>query len=123
MVFLCQNQGKKILSFVFGKEAAEALRVHPTQVYELIGATLCIIIVMILKERIKLDGQKAILFAVLFTLMRWAVYYYRDLPYSDGVMKWGGYPMFYLVLVLIGIVMFRYRVRGKVNHKAVTYER
>lgn len=83
------------------------LTVYPTQVMEGFGALL---IGGILAYRIKkniYDKREGILFlkgALYFTILRWIVFYFRDLPYSKVVLNFA-YPLLYL-FIITGCIFF-----------------
>lgn len=93
-----------VLSFVLGKDAASALRVHPTQLYEIAGTLMVLVLIHLLRKHFTKEGMKAISFGIGFTLIRLFVFFFRDLPYSELVMS-VIYPAFYLGLIIIGVFL------------------
>ena len=85
--------------------------VHPTQLYELIlallGIPLCLFIV---KKTRAGEGGLFFIYAVWFSLMRFAVLMFRSLPYSALVTNLV-YPLLYYVIIVIGMFLFVWSCR------------
>lgn len=78
--------------------------VHPTQLYELLGAAVGIPVVILICRRLKLkDGSLFLLYGAWFSAVRLAVLPLRVFTYADGV-KEICYPLLYGALILLGIV-------------------
>ncbi|MDL2235125.1 prolipoprotein diacylglyceryl transferase [Christensenellaceae bacterium OttesenSCG-928-L17] len=83
---------------------------HPTQLYELFGATLCLLITLaVFRRRGILPGSRFLLFGSLFCLMRLAVLPFRALVYAEPVAS-VLYPLLYGGLALAGLVILLFRV-------------
>lgn len=99
------------LAFIIGKQSAFNLRVHPTQVYELLCVLVVLpIIIRLVKKNIK-SGLVAIGFFIYFTLIRLIILPLRDLPYSNSILTYY-YPGFYVLLIIFGIIMLRSRIKS-----------
>lgn len=82
---------------------------HPTQLYELLGAALCLLAVWSAhRRRDGLPGSRFLLFGSLFCLMRLAVLPLRTLAYAVGVAELL-YPTLYGGLALTGLATLLYR--------------
>lgn len=88
------------------------IHIHPTQLYELIGAFIPAVILLIVSRRRKMKpGVAALLYGICFTTMRLIVLPYRDLPYPAWVQHWG-YPLLYALLIAIAIALIHQRKRA-----------
>lgn len=77
--------------------------VHPTQLYELAGAAIGILILIWVFRKIRFrDGTFFLLYAAWFSAVRLAVLPLRALPYSNFIML-RAYPVLYLAFILVGV--------------------
>ena len=90
-----------LVSSIFGKLD---IRVYPTQFMEGFGAVLIIIIILIIRKKL-IKGQIFIVSAGLFSLLRLVVLSYRQLPYSDFVLKYF-YPGLYSLIIITAVIGF-----------------
>lgn len=90
-------------------------RVHPTQLYEVIGLGICLLLVLILMRKVKLPkGGGGLLFIILLTLVRLAVHPFRIFSYADIIIKYI-YPAIYLGIILTcSIMMYSLFKRGPI---------
>ena len=91
----------------------ESYAVHPTQLYELAGAALGLVLLPLLlraafRKRRPADGTFFLLFAAWFSAVRLAVLPLRALTYAD-VIKTVIYPLIYLAAILLGILLALWR--------------
>lgn len=85
--------------------------VHPTQLYELLGAALGVPLALCAARRFALpDGGRFLVYGVWFSAMRLCVLPLRALRYSLWI-KWGVYPALYLSLIATGVLLLRRRLR------------
>jgi phosphatidylglycerol:prolipoprotein diacylglycerol transferase len=88
--------------------------VHPTQMYELLGALLAAGIAWVLARRRTVPyGVPALVAAIVFTLVRLATYFFRVMPESYAVSE-AFYPILYVfaLAVLIALLMRRAKDYG-----------
>ena len=92
--------------FPSAADNVERYAVHPTQIYELLlallGIPLCLLLVKLFKAG---AGGRFFIYGVWFSTMRLAIHPLRLFPYSYNVTKYF-YPLFYYVLIVIGIFLF-----------------
>ncbi|MGI6150544.1 MAG: prolipoprotein diacylglyceryl transferase [Christensenellales bacterium] len=94
------------MPFLFASRA-----VHPTQLYEMVGAALGLPLVFWLVRRLSLQqGAIFLLYAVWFSAVRLAVLPFRALTYPD-VIKTVVYPLLYVIVILLGIAIVLRRER------------
>lgn len=78
--------------------------VHPTQLYELAGAAIGLLAVLLICSRIRaVPGSRWLLYLSFFSGVRLAVLPFRALPYP-GVVKEAVYPLLYAGLMVFGVV-------------------
>lgn len=95
-----QNQLAQLLPF------KPNFHLHPTQLYELFGVLLGMVIISLLVKKIRLqDGSFFLLFGISFSLVRLLVLPLRALNYRP-FMKNYFYPGLYLFLIVLGLVLF-----------------
>lgn len=105
----------RTIALFVGKTAASSLRVHPTQIYEMVGAIIALIVAMVLARKIAFNGFKFLLYGALFTLVRLVVLFVRDLPYEDYIITIV-YPMIYgTIIFLMALQLY---IRNKRQKKA-----
>ncbi len=75
--------------------------VHPTQLYEILGALIALGLALLLKKHLGAGGSAAI-FAAAFSIARWIVLPYRVLGYPEYVIN-TLYPILYGGTALLGI--------------------
>jgi phosphatidylglycerol:prolipoprotein diacylglycerol transferase len=81
--------------------------VHPTQLYELLGAVACIVLALRVVRRFSLpEGGRFLVYATCFSAMRLCILPLRALRYPDWI-RWGFYPALYLALIATGILLLR----------------
>ncbi|MBR0131330.1 MAG: prolipoprotein diacylglyceryl transferase [Firmicutes bacterium] len=86
-------------------------RVHPTQLYEIAGALIALVIALALGKHFR-PGGRAVIFAAAFAAARWAILPLRALPYADWVIQ-SLYPALYgMTIALSAVLLFLLR-RGK----------
>lgn len=79
-------------------------RVHPTQLYEMIGAFIAVSMAYGFTKKFKWkDGSVSALFAILFSAARWMILSFRELPYAKEIVTIL-YPCLYAGMIIIGIV-------------------
>lgn len=88
--------------------------VHPTQLYELIGALLISLLAFIIINNKYPVGTATLVSAICFSLIRWVNIYFRVLPYEE-MMIYVFYPIFYL-LIITGCVYWLFRIGKKYNN-------
>ena len=77
--------------------------VHPTQLYELAGAAIGLLLVLLICRKIHAEpGSKFMLYAAVFSAVRLFVLPFRVLTYPD-VIKNILYPALYLAIIVIGV--------------------
>ena len=85
---------------------AASPRVHPTQLYEMAGCVLALVLAYLLERLTKpAPGGRAAVFAAGFALARWLVLPLRALPYPDIVIR-VVYPALYAAVIGGGILLF-----------------
>lgn len=86
--------------------------VHPTQLYELLGAALGVPLALWAVRRFSLcAGGRFLAYGIWFSAMRICVLPLRALRYAAWI-KWGVYPVLYLSLIGAGVVLLRRRRAG-----------
>lgn len=84
--------------------SAKSPVVHPTQLYELAGAALALLIAVLLPRLLKLkDGSRAAIFAAVFSAVRWIVLPLRELPYDLEIVA-VLYPCLYAALICFSLI-------------------
>lgn len=79
--------------------SAKSPIVHPTQVYEIIGAVIAIAAAEGLPRILKLkEGSRAAIFAAVFSLARWIILPLRELPYDRQIVSIF-YPCLYAAII------------------------
>ncbi len=87
--------------------------VHPTQLYELLGAAVSIPLALRAVRRFSLPaGGRFLTYGVLFSAVRLCVLPFRSLRYPAFV-RYGLYPVLYLSLIAAGILLLRRMLRAK----------
>lgn len=77
--------------------------VHPTQLYELAGAAIGLLAVLLFCRKLQAEpGSRFMLYAAVFSAVRLLVLPYRALSYP-GVIKDVLYPILYLAIIVIGM--------------------
>jgi phosphatidylglycerol:prolipoprotein diacylglycerol transferase len=89
---------------------SSTIKIHPTQLYEGIGALLGVIFLTFYKKRIKTKGLITLYYGVYLTGIRWFVLYFRRLQYEPWVLTIF-YPMLYFSLIILGLFMI-YRLKN-----------
>jgi phosphatidylglycerol:prolipoprotein diacylglycerol transferase len=89
---------------------AEALYLHPTQLYEA-GATLLIFVALLLMHRRRrFHGQVILAYAILYSVARFIIEYWRDDPRGEIVDL--STSQFIAIVIFVGaLAMFIYRMR------------
>jgi phosphatidylglycerol:prolipoprotein diacylglycerol transferase len=86
--------------------------VHPTQLYELVGAlAVGAIAWALVKKKIFPNGVAALIAAAVFTLVRLTVYFFRVMPEAYGTPAYF-YPMLYIT-ILVALVVLIIRICRK----------
>lgn len=75
-----------------------SMRVYPAQLMEGIGALLIVGILFFFRRKL-VKGETFLFSAMLFSLLRFVVLFYRQLPYSDFIKLWF-YPMVYIFIIV-----------------------
>jgi phosphatidylglycerol---prolipoprotein diacylglyceryl transferase len=89
------------------------LPVYPTQLFELALALLGLVPALWLYFRRKVPaGVPFLVYGILFTAMRWAVLYFRYLPYPEYVVGII-YPFLYAILIACGMILLIFKLRRK----------
>ncbi len=84
--------------------SAKSPIVHPTQLYEIVGAALAVILAAGLSRLLKLkDGSRAAIFAAVFSAVRWIVLPLRELPYDLEIVA-VLYPCLYAALICFSLI-------------------
>jgi phosphatidylglycerol---prolipoprotein diacylglyceryl transferase len=90
-----------------------SLPVYPTQLFELALALLGLLPALWLYFRRRVPpGVPFLVYGIWFTAMRWAVLYFRYLPYPPIVVDII-YPLIYAILIVCGIVLLLLSLRKK----------
>ncbi|WP_461205985.1 prolipoprotein diacylglyceryl transferase family protein [Clostridium sp. DL1XJH146] len=104
------NNYSSEINKLFGSKFVQTIsnmKVYPTQLFEGGFALLFVIIILLLKNRLRLkEGQLFLISAIYFSSFRWFVMYFRVLPYVDYV-KIYLYPFIYFSTIVIGVVLLR----------------
>lgn len=87
-------------------------RVHPTQLYELIGALSALALALLLSRKAKKPGCRFAVFAGVFSLVRLLVLPLRQLPYAPAVIS-VVYPCLYGAVIAVCAGIFVYSQVGK----------
>lgn len=95
---------------IFSVLNLQAIRIHPTQLYEGFGALIGVIVLLMLKKRFKTSGLLTIFYGIYLTIIRWVVLYFRHFEYKTWVIYYL-YPMLYLSFIIIGVVFSINRIR------------
>ena len=91
--------------------------VHPTQLYEIAGTIVALILAVLLGRYLGTGGRTA-LFGGLFALARWLVLPLRELPYSHKVIH-TVYPTIYGASIALSVVLIVFMLRrNKVDNMA-----
>ena len=92
--------------------------VHPTQLYELAGATICLpVVLLICRKTDAKPGSRFMLYAAFFSVVRLVVLPWRVLSYSDAV-KNIFYPALYVAVIAAGIVWTLRNNRPAVDNRS-----
>ena len=84
--------------------SAKSPVVHPTQLYEIAGAMIAVLLAVLLPKALRLyKGSRAAIFAALFSAARWIILPLRELPY-DRKMITMFYPLLYALLIFAASV-------------------
>ena len=86
-------------------------RVHPTQLYEMLGAAVSLALALLLERKLRLKGGvRFLVFAAGFSLARLIVLPLRTLPYPDAVIR-VFYPALYgaILVLCVGALLLRVR--------------
>ena len=103
-----QQALSELMPFLFASRA-----VHPTQLYELAGAALGLLLVFWLVKRMRLQqGTFFLLYAAWFSAVRLAVLPLRALAYPD-IIKNVVYPLVYVIVILLSIAIVLRRGRAR----------
>lgn len=79
-------------------------KVHPAQLYELVGAAFSAGMAYLISKKFKLKtGSISAIFIMLFSTCRWIVLPLRELPYDKAVIS-EFYPCLYAILILFGVL-------------------
>ncbi len=108
VAFPATEQEKELLGrLLLFIDSPAAVRVWPTQLFELGLALLGVAVILPLSCRLKLaEGSAALLYAVWFTVARWAILPLRSLPYGRSVTD-VFYPVLYgAVILACGALMY-----------------
>ncbi len=105
--FPATEQEKECWQAALFIDSPAAVRVWPTQLFELGLALLGVAVIWPLSCRLKLaEGSAALLYAVWFTVARWAILPLRSLPYGRSVTD-VFYPVLYgAVILACGALMY-----------------
>ncbi|MDX9970823.1 MAG: prolipoprotein diacylglyceryl transferase [Candidatus Gracilibacteria bacterium] len=98
---------------VFGSATVRA--VHPTQLYELFFALICVIFAFYALKRKFKDGTVFLICGALFSAFRWVNMYFRELNYPDYVLKFV-YPSIYLSIIVFCLFLF-FRINNSFKRK------
>ncbi len=85
-------------------------RVHPTQLYEIAGALIALVIALAVEKHFRPGGRAAI-FAAAFAAARWVILPLRALPYAEWVIQ-SLYPALYGVTIALSVfllILLRHR--------------
>lgn len=81
--------------------SAKSPVVHPTQIYEIVGAVIAVTAAVLLPKVLKLkEGNRAAIFAILFSMARWIILPLRELPYEKQVIA-TFYPCLYAGIIIL----------------------
>ena len=94
--------------------SAKSPIVHPTQLYEIVGAILAIAAAAVLPRVWKLkEGSRAAIFAILFSAARWIILPFRELPYDRKIVT-TFYPCLYAAIICCaGLFLLKHGVSWK----------
>ena len=93
-------------SFINSLKAVSAKSpiVHPTQLYEIVGAAVALTAAVVLTRNRKLrEGSRAAIFAALFSAARWIVLPLRELPYDSRIVT-AFYPCLYAACICCSVI-------------------
>lgn len=81
------------------------LHLHPTQLYESVGALLICFFLLWLHRRKRFSGQVILFYAVLYAVMRFTIEIYRDDPRGDilGLTSLTGLSTSQMLSILVGV--------------------
>jgi len=86
--------------------------VHPTQMYEVLSALFSSLIAFYLIRKKVKTGLSSLVFTIIFTILRWIIYYFRALPESF-IMPVYFYPIMYLGVIFGSGVMIKNIINSK----------
>lgn len=101
---------------IFGLMTAGTLKVHPTHLYEGIFALIGVIILFIVRKRIKINGVLTLIYSIYFTIVRWAVLQFRQLPYPI-VVKNIIYPFIYFGIIVLSSISLYIKINSSITIK------
>ena len=81
---------------------SSSLKIHPTQLYEGLGAFIGVIFFLFYKKRFKTKGLLTLYYGVYLTGIRWFVLSFRSLKYDPWVLT-VFYPILYFTLIIVGL--------------------
>ena len=96
--------------------------VHPTQLYEILGAVIALVFALILKRWLGAGGAAAV-FGGVFSLARWIILPYRLLSYPKYILN-TVYPLFYasIAVICFGYALWSTIVKRRKTKKAAPTE-
>lgn len=102
----------RAIALFVGKTAANSLRVHPTQLYEIVGAIIILCFVGLMTRKVYWSGFRFLLYANFFTGMRLLVLFIRELPYESHII-YVFYPILYGCIILAFSLMIFTKKRAQ----------
>jgi len=84
---------------------------HPTQIYEMIGALIATIVAIVIIRRKKNSGVAILSFSIIFTITRLINHFFRAHPETNITPIWF-YPIFYIVVIIILLILLINRLKS-----------
>ncbi len=107
--YLANIVDKKSLSFL---DLISSPKIHPTQLYELLAALIITLIVIYLIKKRTPPGVPFLIFTLLFSLFRWFNSYLR-VPAPTLTVIPSFYPLLYLSISILALILIIFRYRQK----------
>jgi phosphatidylglycerol---prolipoprotein diacylglyceryl transferase len=90
--------------------AQALLKLHPTQLYEAGAALLILVVLLALYHRRRFEGQVILVYAMLYSVARFIIEYWRDDPRGE-IFGLSTSQFIALILFASGLAIFIYRLR------------
>ncbi len=85
---------------------------HPTQIYEIIGALIATIVAIVIIKRKYKNGLAILTFGIIFTLTRFINHFFRVHPETNQIPSLF-YPVFYILIIVILSLLLIRRINSK----------